>query len=64
MEVINRKENKEVGNICFEVRIPKIFMEFFYASFRKQIFILGFNNFILEGIKNIYGNAFIPSKSL
>ena len=39
MEVINWKENKEVGTTCFEVRIPmkkpKIFMEFFYVSFRK-----------------------------
>ena len=31
-------------------------MEFFYVSFQKKIFILGFNNFILEGNKNIYGN--------
>ena len=33
MEVINWKENKEVGTICCEIRIsmkkPKIFMEFF-----------------------------------
>ena len=39
MEVINWKENKKVGTICFEVRIPmnkpKIFMEFFYVSFQK-----------------------------
>ena len=40
MEVINSKENKEVGTICFDIRIQmknktKIFMEFFYESFRK-----------------------------
>ena len=34
-------------------------MEFFYVSF---LFIFGFNNFILEDNKNIYGNAFIPLK--
>jgi hypothetical protein len=38
-------------------------MEFFYVSFRKKIFIFGFNNFILEENKNIYENAVIPSKS-
>ena len=62
MEVINRKEIKEVGTICFEVRIPmkkpKIYMEFFYLSFQK-ILIFGFNNFILEENKNIYRNTFI-----
>ena len=67
MEVINWKENKEVGTICFEIRIPmkkpKIFMEFFYVSFQKYLFIFGFNNFILEENKNIYGNAFIALKS-
>ena len=67
MEVINWKENKEVGTICFEVRIPmkktKIFLEFLYISFRKKICIFGFNNFILEENKNMYGNAFIPLKS-
>jgi hypothetical protein len=42
---------------------PKIFMEFFYVSFQKKIFIFGFNNYILEENKNIYGNAVIPSKS-
>ena len=67
MEFINWKDNKEVGTISFEVRIPmkkpKIFMEFFYVRFRKIIFIFGFNNFILEANKNIYGNAVIPSKS-
>ena len=40
MEFFNWKENKEVGTISFEVRIPmkkpKIFMEFFYVSFRKK----------------------------
>ena len=30
---------------------------------KTKIFIFGFNNFILEENKNIYGNAFIPSKS-
>jgi hypothetical protein len=39
MEDINRKETKEVGTICFEVRIPmkktKIFMEFFHVNFQK-----------------------------
>jgi hypothetical protein len=39
MEVINIKENKEVGTICFEVRIPikkpKISMEIFQVSFQK-----------------------------
>ena len=49
MEVINWKEKKEVGTICFEIRIPmkkwKIFMEFFYASFQKSLSIFGFNNF-------------------
>ena len=52
MEFINWKENKEVGTISFEIRIPmkkpKIFKEFFYVSFRKKRFIFGFNNFILE----------------
>jgi len=42
---------------------PKIFMEFFYVSFRKQLIVFGFNNFILDENKNIYGNAFIPRKS-
>ena len=41
MEVINRKENKAVGTICLEVRIPikkkpKIILEFFYLSFRRK----------------------------
>ena len=44
VEVINWKENKEVGNICFEVRIPmkkpKIFLEFFYVSFQNKILYL------------------------
>ena len=44
MEFINWKENKEVGTISFEVRIPmkkpKIFMEFFYVSFRKKYLFL------------------------
>ena len=66
MEVINWKENREVGTICFEVRIPKkktkIVMEFFYVSFSKKILIIGFNIFISEGNKNIYGNNIIPSK--
>ena len=39
MEVINWKENKEAGTVCFEARIPmkktKIFMEFFHVSFQK-----------------------------
>ena len=39
MEVINWKENKEVGTICFKIRIQmkkqKIYMEFFYVSFGK-----------------------------
>ena len=42
----------EVGTICFEIRMPmkkpKIFLEFFYVSFRKKISIVGFSNFILE----------------
>ena len=67
MEVSNLKENKEIGTISFEVRIPmkkpKIFMKFFYVSFWKNIFIFGFKNFIFEENKNIYGNAFITSKS-
>ena len=29
-------------------------MEFFYGSFRKKIFLFGFNNFILEENKDIY----------
>ena len=66
MESINWKENKEVRTICFEIRIPmtkpKIFMEF-YVSFRKQIFLFGFNNFLLEENKSINGNAFILWKS-
>ena len=41
IEVINLKEDKEVGTTCFEVRIPmekpKIFLEFFYESFQKKI---------------------------
>ena len=40
MEVSNWKENKEIGTISFEVRIPmkkpKIFLEFFYVSFWKK----------------------------
>ena len=44
-------------------RAIKIFMEFFYVSFRKKWSIFGFSNFILEENKNIYGNAFIPWKS-
>ena len=67
MEVIIWKENKEVGTICFEIRIPmkktKIFLEFFYVSFRKKISIFGFSNSIMEENKNIYGNTFIPWKS-
>jgi hypothetical protein len=42
---------------------PKIFMEFFFVNFRKRLFIFGFNNFILEENKNIYGNTAIPSKA-
>ena len=64
MEVINRKENKEVGTICFEVRIsmkkPIIYMEFFHASFQKLLSRFGINNFILEKKKNINENIFIP----
>ena len=56
LEVINWKENKQVGTICFEIRIPikkpKIFMEFVYLSLQKWLFIFEFNNFILE--KKIY----------
>ena len=67
MEVIIWKENKEVGTICFEIRIPmkkpKIFMEFFYVSFWKKKSIFGFSNFIVEENKNIYGDTFIPWKS-
>jgi hypothetical protein len=41
-----------LSGISFEVRIPmkrpKIFIEFFYVSFQRKIFIFGFNNFILE----------------
>ena len=59
MEVINWNKNKEVGTICFEVRISmkklKIFMKFFYLSFWKFVFIFGFNHFILEGNKNELG---------
>jgi hypothetical protein len=40
MEFINGQENKKIGTISFEVRIPmkktKIFMEFFYVSFRQN----------------------------
>ena len=65
MEVINWKDNKEVGFICFEVRIlmkkPKIFLEFFYVTFQKNMF--EFNNFILEENENIYGKTFIPQKA-
>ena len=54
MEVLNWKENKNVGSICFEVRIPmkktKIFMESFYVSLKKDTFIQWLEN------KNIYGN--------
>ena len=68
MEVLNWKENKGVGTICFIVRITmkkqEITIEFFYVSFQnKCVFIFGFNNFILEENKNIYGNIFIPSKN-
>ena len=68
MEVINWIENKEVGTICFEVRIPmktpKIFMEIFYVSFQKIKSTFEFDNFILEENKNIDGKAFVLSKSL
>ena len=40
-------------------RAIKIFMEFFYVSFRKKLSIFGFSNFILEENKNIYRNTFI-----
>ena len=67
MEFLNWKKSKEVSTISFEVRIlmkkPKIFMECFYVSFRKKIFIFGFNNFIWEENKNNNGNTAIPSKS-
>ena len=63
MEVIKWKENKEVGAICFDVRIPmkktKILFEFFYVSFWKKLFEFEFNNLILEKTKNIFGNTFI-----
>ena len=42
---------------------PKIFMGFFYVSFRKKSSIFGFSNFILDENKNVYGNIFIPWKS-
>ena len=46
MEFINLKENKEVGTICFEIRIPmkkpKIFMEFFYFPKNINIWIQQF----------------------
>ena len=55
MEVINWKENKEVGTICFEVRIPmkKNILEFFYVSLLKKPIIFGLNNFILEHFYSI-----------
>ena len=66
MGAINWKENKEVATTSLEVMIlmkkPQIFLEFFYVYFWKKN-ILGLNNSILEENKNIYGNAFIPSKS-
>ena len=66
--VFNWEENKEVGTICFETRIPmkkpKILMEFFHESFWKSLFKFGFNNSILEKIKNIYGNTFTMKKPL
>ena len=49
---LTEKRIKEVGTICFEIRIPmkkpKIFTEFFYLSFQSKF---GFNNFILEKTK-------------
>ena len=66
MEVINSKENKEVDTICFEIRIPmkktKIFMEFFYVSFRNNYLYLDTTILFWKKTKNIYGNTFIPSK--
>ena len=57
MEVSNWKENKEIGTISFEVRIPmkkpKIFLEFFYVSFQKKYCIWIQQ---LEENKNIFGN--------
>ena len=51
MEVINWKENKEVGTICFEIRIrmktQKIAMDFFSIKIMS-----GFNNLILKATKN------------
>ena len=44
VEVINWKENKEVGTIYFEIRIPmkkpKIFLEFFCERFQNKILYL------------------------
>ena len=62
MEIINWKENKEVGTIYFEVRIPMEKPKNFQRKFSKKNIVFGFNNFILEENKNIFGDIFIPSK--
>ena len=62
MEVINWKENKEVGTICFEIKIPMKKNENVYGIFLGKFpkIIIHINNFILEENKNIYGNTLIP----
>ena len=56
---------KKIGRLALSVlsqgfqRKKNTFGNFLY-KFPKQIF--GFNNFILEGTKTIFGNVFIPSK--
>ena len=58
VEVSKWKENKEIGTISFQVRIPmkkpKIFLDSFYVSLQKQLLKFGFNNLSLEETKNIY----------
>ena len=67
MEVINRKENKKIGTILFKVngfqlKKPKILMEFFHVSFRKWLSKFGFKNLILEKEKNYIWKHFHTMK--
>ena len=55
IEVINWKENKEVGPICFEIRVPMKNQWYFwnFSTSNKMLYFIGYMNFVSEEKKNI-----------
>jgi hypothetical protein len=56
--ILNRKENKEVGAICFELRVPRKKNKEIFWKVPSQIYG---SNFIMEKIKNIFGLSIFPN---